>query len=100
MGTKLYVGSLPYSVTEGQLTELFSAYGNVESARVISDRFTGQSKGFGFIEMRTSQEAQKATEGLNGTQFQGRTIIVNEARPQEKRPPSGGAGGGRGRYRR
>lgn len=100
MGTKLYVGSLPYSVTEGQLTELFAAYGNVESARVISDRFTGQSKGFGFIEMTTSQEAQKAIEGLNGTQFQGRTIIVNEARPQEKRASGGGAGGNRGRYRR
>jgi RNA recognition motif-containing protein len=82
------------------LTELFAAYGSVESARVISDRFTGQSKGFGFIEMGTSQEAQKAIESLNGTQFQGRTIIVNEARPQEKRAAGGGAAGNRDRYRR
>jgi RNA recognition motif-containing protein len=100
MGSKLYVGSLPYSITEGQLSELFSAHGTVESSRIISDRFTGQSKGFGFIEMSTSQEAHKAIEALNGTQIQGRTIIVNEARPQEKRAPGGGGGGGgRGRNR-
>ena len=101
MGNKLYVGSLPYSITEAQLSEMFSPYGKVESARVISDRFTGQSKGFGFVEMSSDAEAQKAMEALNGTQMQGRTIVVNEARPQEKRASGGGGGGGgdRGRNR-
>lgn len=93
MSSKLYVGGLPYSVTEGQLQELFAAHGTVESARVIADKFTGQSRGFGFVEMSSGSEAQKAIEALNGTQLEGRTLVVNEARPQERR--AGGGGGGR-----
>lgn len=94
MSNKLYVGGLPYSVTEGRLEEIFSEHGTVQSARVISDKFTGQSRGFGFVEMASSEEAQKAMEALNGTQLDGRTLVVNEARPQEKR--QGGGGGDRG----
>ncbi|MFQ5849531.1 MAG: RNA recognition motif domain-containing protein [Candidatus Binatia bacterium] len=94
MNNKLYVGGLPYSTTERQLEEIFSAYGTVESARVITDKFTGRSRGFGFVEMSSGEEAQKAVEALNGTQLDGRTLTVNEARPQEKR--SGFGGGGRG----
>lgn len=94
MGTKLYVGSLPYSTTEQQLTELFAQHGTVQSAKVISDRYTGQSRGFGFVEMATNEEAQKAIAALNGTPLGGRTLVVNEARPQEKRPYGGGGGGG------
>ncbi len=93
MGNKIYVGGLSYSTTEGQLQEIFSAHGTVESARVITDKFTGRSKGFGFVEMGSSEEAQKAIQALNGTEVDGRTLTVNEARPQEKR--SGGFGGGR-----
>ena len=74
MGNKLYVGGLPYSVTEGRLQEIFSLHGTVESANVISDKFTGQSRGFGFVEMSSSKEAQKAIESLNGTQLDGRTL--------------------------
>ncbi len=95
MGNKLYVGGLPYSVTEGKLEELFAQHGSVQSARVIADKFTGQSRGFGFVEMATSEEAQKAMEALNGTQLDGRTLVINEARPQEKRM-GGGGGGDRG----
>jgi len=94
VGTKLYVGSLPYSTTEQQLTELFAPHGTVQSAKVISDRYTGQSRGFGFVEMATNEEAQKAITALNGTPLGGRTLVVNEARPQEKRPYGGGGGGG------
>ena len=94
MGTKLYVGGLPYSTTEQQLSELFAPQGSVTSAKVITDKFTGQSRGFGFVEMATGEEAQKAISALNGTQMGGRTITVNEAKPQEKR--SGGYGGGGG----
>jgi len=94
MGTKLYVGGLPYSTTEQQLSELFSQHGSVTSAKIITDRYTGQSRGFGFVEMATGEEAQKAITALNGTQMDGRTITVNEARPQEKR--AGGGGGGYG----
>ena len=93
MGTKLYVGSLPYSTTEQQLSELFSQHGTVQSAKVISDRYTGQSRGFGFVEMATGEEAQKAIAALNGTALGGRTLVVNEARPQEKRPYGGGGAG-------
>lgn len=96
MGSKLYVGGLPYSVTEGRLTELFSAHGTVDSANVISDKFTGQSRGFGFVEMSSSSEAQSAINSLNGTQFEGRSLIVNEAKPMAKRDNFGGGGGGRG----
>lgn len=94
MGTKLYVGSLPYSTTEQQLSELFSQHGTVTSAKVITDRYTGQSRGFGFVEMATAEEAQKAIAALNGAALGGRTLVVNEARPQEKRPYGGGGGGG------
>ena len=93
MGTKLYVGGLPYSTTEQQLSELFAPQGSVTSAKVITDKFTGQSRGFGFVEMATGEEAQKAIAALNGTQMGGRTITVNEARPQEKRTGGGGGGG-------
>jgi RNA recognition motif-containing protein len=96
MSNKLYVGGLPYSVTEGQLEEIFSQHGSVQSARVISDKFTGRSRGFGFVEMATTEEAQKAMAALNGTQLEGRTLVVNEAKPQERRP----AGGDRGEQRR
>ena len=85
MGSKLYVGGLPYSVTGGRLEELFSAHGTVESANVISDKFTGQSRGFGFVEMSSGNEAQSAISALNGTQFEGRTLTVNEAKPMAKR---------------
>jgi cold-inducible RNA-binding protein len=95
MGSKLYVGGLPYSVTEGRLQELFSAHGTVESANVIADKFTGQSRGFGFVEMSSSNEAQSAIQSLNGTQFEGRSLTVNEAKPMAKRDNFGG-GGGRG----
>jgi len=91
----IYVGGLPYSTTEGQLQEIFAAHGSVESARVITDKFTGRSKGFGFVEMSSGGEAQKAIEALNGTEIEGRTLTVNEARPQE-----GGGGGGGGRRNR
>jgi RNA recognition motif-containing protein len=89
MGSKLYVGSLPYSTTDAQLTDLFSTYGSVTSARVITDKFTGQSRGFGFVEMATNEEAQKAIDGLNGTKLEQRTLVVNEAKPMEKRERSG-----------
>jgi RNA recognition motif-containing protein len=95
MGNKLYVGGLPYSITEGRLQEIFEAHGTVESARVISDKFTGQSRGFGFVEMSSGGEAQKAIDALNGTQLDGRTLVVNEAKPQERRE-GGGGGGDRG----
>jgi RNA recognition motif-containing protein len=96
MGTKLYVGGLPYSTTEQQLSELFSQQGSVTSAKVITDKFTGQSRGFGFVEMSTEEEAQKAISALNGTQLDGRTMTVNEAKPQEKRTGGGGGFGGGG----
>jgi RNA recognition motif-containing protein len=96
MGSKLYVGGLPYSVTEGRLQELFATHGTVESANVISDKFTGQSRGFGFVEMSSGSEAQSAISALNGTQFDGRTLTVNEAKPMAKRDNFGGGGGGRG----
>ncbi len=96
---KLYVGGLPYSVTEGTLQEIFAAHGTVESATVISDRMTGRSKGFGFVEMSSQEEAQAAMDKLNGTDLEGRNITVNEAKPREPRGGGGGGGGyGRDRY--
>jgi len=92
MNNKLYVGGLPFSVTDGKLQEIFSEYGYVESARVISDKFTGQSRGFGFVEMGSGIEAQKAISSLNGTDFEGRRLTVNEAKPQGGR--RGRSGGG------
>ena len=97
MGNKLYVGNLSYSVTASQLEELFGKHGTVQSAEVISDRDTGRSKGFGFVEMGGDQEAQAAITALNGTQMDGRALTVNEAKPRAERPPGGG-GGGRGGY--
>lgn len=96
MGSKIYVGGLPYSATEQELSSLFAAHGSVESARVITDKFTGQSRGFGFVEMSTGEEASKAIAALNGTQMGGRTLTVNEAKPQE--PRSGGGDRGRGGF--
>jgi len=96
MGSKIYVGGLPYSVTEQDLSEMFAPYGTVESARVITDKITGQSRGFGFVEMSSAGEAQNAISSLNSTQMNGRTLIVNEARPQENRGGGGGGGGGYG----
>jgi len=96
VGRKLYVGNLPYSASEQDLSEKFGACGTVESAKLITDRDTGRSKGFGFIEMATDAEAQAAIDALNGQDYDGRPMKVNEARPQEKR--SGGGGGGRGGY--
>jgi RNA recognition motif-containing protein len=102
MGTKLYVGGLPYSVTDGRLSEIFSAHGTVESARVIADKFTGQSRGFGFVEMGSGSEAQSAITSLNGTSLDGRTLTVNEAKPMAPRDNSGGGRdsrqGGRNRW--
>jgi len=92
---KLYVGNLSYNTTDATLNELFSPFGQVESARVITDRDSGTSKGFGFVEMSNS-DAQKAMGALNGREIDGRAIRVNEAKPQENR--SGGGGGGRGRW--
>lgn len=101
MGTKLYVGGLPYAATESELTTLFATHGTVESARIIADKFTGQSKGFGFIEMSTAAEAQAAITALNGSEMGGRSLTVNEARPMEPRSGGGGRSGGsytRNRY--
>jgi RNA recognition motif-containing protein len=93
MGSKIYVGGLPYSATEQQLSDLFAAHGSVASARIITDKFTGQSRGFGFVEMSSDTEAQAAITALNGSEMGGRTLTVNEARPQEPRTGGGGRGG-------
>jgi len=93
LGRKLYVGGLSYSTTEASLENLFSQAGLVDSARIITDRDTGRAKGFGFVEMSNDAEAQQAISLFNGTEFEGRTITVNEARPQEARPQRGGGGG-------
>ncbi|CUQ66942.1 MAG: RNA-binding protein [Nitrospira sp.] len=94
MGSKIYVGGLPYSATEQQLSDLFAAHGSVASARIITDKFTGQSRGFGFVEMSSDAEAQAAISALNGSEMGGRTLTVNEARPQEPRSGGGGRGFG------
>ena len=93
MGRKLYVGNLPYTVSQQDLEETFGKCGTVESVNVITDRSTGQSKGFAFIEMSSNAEAQKAIQDINGSSVEGRALTVNEARPQEKK--SGGGGGKR-----
>lgn len=85
MAVKLYVGNLPYTTTDDDLKELFAPYGNVVSATVITDRDSGRSKGFGFVEMETDEEAKAAIEALNGKDFSGRNLVVNEARPREER---------------
>ena len=91
----LYVGNLPYSITDRVLREMFEAFGTVSSATVILDKFSGQSKGFGFVEMPTADEANAAIGQLNETAIEGRNIRVNEARPREDRPRGGGGGGRR-----
>jgi RNA recognition motif-containing protein len=96
MGAKLYVGGLPYSVTDSRLTEIFSSHGTVESARVIADKFTGQSRGFGFVEMSSGSEAQNAIESLNGKDLDGRSLTVNEAKPMARRDGGGGRDSGQG----
>ncbi len=100
MGNKLYVGNLAYSVRDESLQEAFSQFGNVTSAKVMMDRETGRSKGFGFVEMGSDAEAQSAINGMNGQPLEGRAIVVNEARPREERPGGfgGGGGGSRGGY--
>ena len=101
MGNKLYVGNLAYSVRDDSLLQAFSQFGNVSSAKVMMDRETGRSKGFGFVEMGTDAEAQAAINGMNGQPVDGRAVVVNEARPREERPGGfggGGGGGSRGGY--
>jgi RNA recognition motif-containing protein len=98
MAKKLYVGGLPYATTDTELKEAFSGAGAVESAVVIMDKMTGRSKGFGFVEMSSDEEAQKAVEMMNGKDFGGRTLTVNEARPMEDRPRRDARGGGGGGY--
>jgi len=103
MGNKLYVGNLPYSFRDEDLQQAFAAHGTVTSAKVMMERDTGRSKGFGFVEMGSDAEAQAAINGMNGQQYGGRGLVVNEARPMEPRPPrsggfGGGAGGGGGGY--
>ncbi len=99
MGNKLYVGNLAYSVRDDSLQQAFSQFGTVTSAKVMMDRETGRSKGFGFVEMGSDAEAQAAINGMNGQPLEGRAVVVNEARPREDRPGGyGGGGGGRGGY--
>lgn len=101
MGNKLYVGNLAYSVRDDSLMQAFSSFGSVTSAKVMMDRETGRSKGFGFVEMGSDAEAQAAINGMNGQALEGRAVVVNEARPREERPGGfggGGGGGGRGGY--
>ncbi len=98
MGNKLYVGNLPYSVRDEDLQQAFGEFGQVSSAKVMMERDTGRSKGFGFVEMGSDAEAQSAINGMNGQMLGGRSLVVNEARPMEPRPPrSGGGGFGGGR---
>ena len=96
MGSKLYVGNLSYNTTSSDLEQLCSAHGTVQSAEVIQDRDTGRSKGFGFVQMGSDDEAQAAIAALNGQDMDGRSLTVNEAKPREERPRSGGGGGGGG----
>ncbi len=96
MGNKLYVGNLAYSVRDDSLLQAFSQFGNVSSAKVMMDRETGRSKGFGFVEMGSDAEAQSAINGMNGQPIDGRAVVVNEARPREERPGGFGGGGGGG----
>src|SRR5436305_15152818 len=98
MGRRLYVGNLSYNVDSSELQQLFAQHGTVTSAEVISDRMTGRSKGFGFVEMSSDEEAQAAIAALNGQENGGRSLTVNEAKPREERSGGGGGGGGRGGY--
>lgn len=97
----IYVGNLPYKIDEDQLKALFEQFGEVVSTRIVKDKFTGNAKGFAFVEMADKDEAQRAIDELNGSEFEGRNIRVNEARPREERParpPRSNGGGGRGRF--
>lgn len=96
MGNKLYVGNLAYSVSDDNLQQSFGEFGTVTSAKVMMDRDSGRSKGFGFVEMSSPAEAQAAIRGMNGSQIDGRALVVNEARPREERPGGFGGGGGGG----
>ena len=96
MGKKIYCGNLSFNISSSDLEQLFSQFGSVESAQVITDRDTGRSRGFGFVEMATDAEAQAAISGLNETEHDGRALTVNEAKPRENRGGGGGYGGGRG----
>jgi RNA recognition motif-containing protein len=96
MGSKIYVGNLPFSATSDSLNEMFAKFGTVESAKIVMDRDTGRSKGFGFVEMSSADEAATAIEKLNGQDHGGRSLVVNEARPMEPRTGGFGGGGGRG----
>ena len=96
MGNKLYVGNLPYTVRDGDLEQSFGQFGTVTSAKVMMERDTGRSKGFGFVEMGSDAEAQAAIAGMNGQPLGGRSLAANEARPMEARPPRTGGGGGYG----
>ena len=97
MGNKLYVGNLSYSIRDDDLQQAFAQFGSVSSAKVMMDRDTGRSKGFGFVEMSSDAEAQSAISGMNGKDLDGRALVVNEARPREERPGGFGGGGGGGR---
>jgi RNA recognition motif-containing protein len=94
MGSKLYVGNLSYGITGSDLEQLFASHGTVQSAEIIADRETGRSKGFGFVQMGSDDEAQKAIDALNGQEHDGRALTVNVAKPREERPRGGGGGGG------
>ncbi|MDE2127122.1 MAG: RNA-binding protein [Armatimonadetes bacterium] len=96
MAKRIYVGGLPYSATEEDLESLFAAAGKVTDTVIVTDRYTGQARGFGFVEMASDDEADKAISQLNGAQMGGRTLTVNEAKPRDDRPGGGGGGGGRG----
>ena len=98
MSMKLYVGNLSYQITEDELSELFSEFGAVESVKIITDRETGQSRGFGFVEMASKEEGEAAMNELNGKEHNSRALVVNEARPRQERRPGGG-GGGTGGFR-
>ena len=98
MAKKLFVGNLPYSTNDQSLNDMFTPFGSVASAQIITDKFSGRSRGFGFVEMENDDEAQKAIDEMNGKEIDGRAIVVNEARPREERPSNGG--GGRGGYNR
>ena len=100
MNKKLYVGGLSYSVTDSQLRDMFTSHGTVESAKVVTDRDSDRSRGFGFVEMGTQEEAEKAIAALNGTQQDGRSLTVNISKPREDRPARSGGGGGGGGYNR
>ncbi len=95
MSKRIYVGGLPFKTTEEEMNTLFATYGQVTSAKLITDKYSGQSRGFGFVEMPNDEEAVAAMEKLNGSEFGGRKLTINEARPMEARPRTGGFGGGR-----